>query len=170
MRWRALALAASVLLLAAAAGCVQSTFPGGPPFVTVPNLSRAELEAAPESLLSVPTPIRASVYMWRDFMPSSPPGGRPLIAVVRLTAPTEAVFPAGIEARYLWVLSPDAIWRAALVLENPNITPPNAVETVARNGPKWGPGVTVDVVVGVRTPSDSLRLVRIKDAYINRTD
>jgi hypothetical protein len=108
--------------------------------------------------------------MWRDFMPSTTPGGKPLIAVVRLTAPKEDTFPAGIEARYLWVLSHDAIWRAALVLENPNAAPPNAVETIARNGPKWGPGVTVDVVIGVRTPSDSLQLVRIKDAYIIRTD
>ena len=60
------------------------------------------------------------------------------------------------------------VWTAAVKQEHPN-TEPGVLEVVARNGPKWGPGVTVDVVVQLRDARGQIYRLRARDQPIRRT-
>jgi hypothetical protein len=65
----------------------------------------------------------------------------------------------------VWVVFNDAVWSAAAQDERFGTDTSPFYEAVARDGPKWGPGVTVDVVVRV---SDGARswLLRAADQPI----
>jgi hypothetical protein len=84
--------------------------------------------------------------MWRDFMPISPPDGRPLAAVLTIRTEDGSPVPPTITADTSWVIHDADVWTAA-VEERPRAETAPAYEVIARNGPKWGPGITVDVVV-----------------------
>jgi hypothetical protein len=92
--------------------------------------------------------------LWRDFMPVSPPGGRPLIASLMLTSEDGNAFPRSIDADHIWAFNGDQTWDASSVelRRAPEAgTPSNGMEIVAREGPKWDPGTRVDVVLRVRS-------------------
>jgi hypothetical protein len=43
-------------------------------------------------------------------------------------------------------------------------------DVVARDGPKWGPGIDVDVIVGVRDGAGAVSLLRAPAQRNKRTD
>lgn len=117
------------------------------------------LRATPTSILLAGQPFELSVFLNRDFMPASPPDGRPLAAVVRL--PNELV---AVRVEHIWVLFGDEVWSA-----QPEQVP-GTQDWVARDGPKWGPGVRADVVAQLRESGREAVLVRAADRLIQRTD
>jgi hypothetical protein len=46
----------------------------------------------------------------------------------------------------------------------------DTVEKVARNGPKWGSGINVDVIVGLRIDGEKPLLLKASEQLIKRTD
>src|SRR5438552_2287407 len=52
----------------------------------------------------------------------------------------------------------------------PRGTGPSFFEVVARDGPKWGPGIAVDVVVRLRDGAGHEVLLQARAQWINRTD
>lgn len=118
-----------------------------------------ELRAAPTSIPLEGHPYELSVHLYRDFQPISPVDGKPLSAVVRLPEHL-----ADVRVRHLWVLFGAEVWIA-----DANRVP-GTQDWVARGGPKWGPGVTVDVVARLRKGSGEQVLVRAADRPIERTD
>ena len=118
-----------------------------------------ELRDAPTSVMLEGELFELPVALYRDFMPSSPPNGRPLAAVVRL--PDRL---AQVRVDRIWVLLGDEVWSA----EAEQV--PGTQDWVARNGPKWGPGIIVDVVAQLRQPAGEGVLVRAPDRLIQRTD
>jgi hypothetical protein len=109
-------------------------------------------------------------YMWRDFMPISPPDGKPLIAIIRVCTKDSTRLPAELEIDRLWVIKGKDVWetRFSGQATRPN---PFTLERVAREGPKWGPNVKVDVVVGlVHEAEDMIYLLKASDQPIFRTD
>ena len=132
-----------------------------------------------ETLLSTPEQIEIEgrmyileTYLWRDFMPISPPDGKPLIAIIWVTAIDSLRFPSSIEATKLWVISGEEIWETKFSDEERPQLPhrEHQLEKVARNGPKWGPGIYVDVVVRIIDESRNFYLLRASNQYISRTD
>lgn len=100
--------------------------------------------------------VELQVSLNRDFMPIAPPDGKPLTLSVQL--------PAGaFSVEQVWVLLGSEMWRA------PPEQIPGTTTWVARDGPKWGPGLTVDVVARVRSSRVSARLVRAADQPIGAT-
>lgn len=155
-------------------GCSSGSFPSSlkipsrPPYV--PPIPRARLEAAPtDSLPSLPGLV-FQPYLWRDFQPVAPADGWPLIAAVRMFDNANATFRPGLKARYVWVLTADEVWGTPIADEVRDGA--NILTVYGRNGPKWGPGITVDAVLGltVSADSDSLSLVRFPGILIYRTD
>ena len=69
------------------------------------------------------------------------------------------------------VIDDGAVWTSNLSsMEQPSAQP-YELPLVARNGPKWEPGITVDVIVEIRRLTDNGRLyIKEEDAYIYRTD
>jgi hypothetical protein len=101
-------------------------------------------------------------------MPPSPQDGRPLIAIVRVQTADRALVPATLRAKDVWVVMGSEVWRAPFREERTRSETAPDYELVARDGPKWGPDVTVDVVVRV---TDGRRdwLLRAADQRIAAT-
>jgi hypothetical protein len=134
-----------------------------------PPISTDVLLAAPDTLTLHGNEIRVEPYLWRDFMPPSPSDGKPLIAAVTLSQSSEPNFPKTVTAADVWVISGNDTWKEVMQDEQPHY-PPSEVVWIARNGPKWGPGIQVDVVVGLMIENRGLQLVRVPNVDIIRTD
>jgi len=151
-----------------AGGCIvgdnlEKSAPG------VPAFTMDQLRAAPETLRVGNTEVTARAELWRNFMPISPPDGGPLGGVVDLTpADSAAGLPAVTDA-YVWVLNGSRAWATALAPEEP-VGPANTKRYRFGGGPKWGPGISVDVVVGLRTRPDHIDLVHAGKVPISRLD
>jgi hypothetical protein len=134
---------------------------------TIPTMTLAQLRSAPEMLDLAQQDYSLEAYLWRDFMPIAPSDGRPLVAVARLASLDQEPIPGDVELVYLWVVNGNRVW--STTFSDGVETPDNVIQRYAYNGPKWGPGISVDVVVGVKIDS-TLRLVRAPAQPIYRTD
>ena len=153
--------ALSVLLLVATA-CAESIAP-------VEQLPASDLRTVPLSVIVDGEALVLTASLWRDFQPSSPPDGKPLVAVLRVSAADGGLVPVGIAIDAAWVVHGDAVWATAVGEGRFAEPTPTFYEGVARNGPKWGPGITVDVVVRVRSGGET-RMLRAANQPIHRTD
>ena len=104
--------------------------------------------------------------MWRDFMPVAPPGGQPLIASIQVVAADGGAFPPDITVDRVWIYGP-TVWDSAPaeVRRAPEGgTPPDQIAVIARDGPKWEPGIEVDIVLRLRLGAATyfLRLVSVE--------
>lgn len=84
-------------------------------------------------------------YMYRDFMPISPPDGRPLIVIIRVHALGVDDFPLSTIIERLWLIDGSNII-STLPTEEYSVDG-NTLEMAFLNGPKWGPDIFVDVIV-----------------------
>ena len=110
------------------------------------------------------------VFLWRDYMPISPPHGKPLIASIRITANDSQNFPNNVNADKLWVIKNSGeIWETAFTYEQPTPLHNYQLEKIAREGPKWEPNTQVDVVVRV-TCEGNTYLLRATNQTINQTE
>jgi hypothetical protein len=129
-----------------------------------------ELRSAPDTLSVSGHRYALWTYLWRDFQPISPPDGKPLIALVRLIEVDSLPIPAEVDLDTIWVINDPDIWGSELQDEPSPPRPNYELERIARNGPKWGPGIAVDVVVGVTFGAGVRHRVQARAQMINRTD
>jgi hypothetical protein len=140
------------------------------PAGSVEEPSQAQLKSAPEAVEVGGHTLRLETYLWRDFMPISPPDGRPLSAVLRVLAADGRPLPPDLRADRLWVLKGGEVWTTALGAPRPeDASRPDRREYVARGGPKWMPGERVDVVVRLQDGTGAMHLLRAVDQRIERT-
>ena len=130
--------------------------------------SVSELANAPVQVRVAGVDLTLETYLYRDFAPITPPNGQPMIAAVRVKAADGEALPEGLRAERLHVVFGADVWTPEPVEEWPS-TDPGVMELVARNGPKWGPGVTVDVVLRLRHAGSTL-LLKAPAQQIHRTD
>lgn len=150
---------ATLTLLGLLAGCAEGPMAPSP---------ISELVNAPVQIRVAGVDLTLETYLYRDFAPITVPNGQPMIAAVRVKAADGASLPTGLEAEVLHVLYGEEVWAVAPLEEHPS-TDPGVLEVVARNGPKWGPGVTVDVVLRLRHGGTTL-LLKAAAQQIHRTD
>lgn len=164
-------LAALAAFAAFAAGCGgddAATKPPAPP--PPPSFTVSELLAAPLDLKFDGINFEVEVELWRDFMPPSEPDGRPMAAFATVTAVGALDWPAEITTLYVYVVKESEVWASKMERDASGVRPPNQRLYVARDGPKWGPGIAVDVVIGIRTTNGVVHLVRIPEVLIRRSD
>ena len=89
--------------------------------------------------------------------------------IVRVETLDKSAIPVDVVVDGMWVVNGDEVWRANPREEQPR-TEPTKLEVVAREGPRWGPGITVDVVVRLKGPDGANAFVRAAGQPINRTD
>jgi hypothetical protein len=134
-----------------------------------PGFSMDQLRAAPETLRVEGKAVTAHAELWRNFMPSVPPSGTPLLGVVDLVpADTAAGLPAPTDA-YVWILNGSRAWASTLAHQGPGASPGSKRYSFG-GGPEWDLGALVDVVVGLRTRPDHIDLVHAGKVPINRVD
>ena len=119
-------------------------------------------------------------------MPGAPPmlDGKPMIAVFKVATSDKESFPNGIRLDRAWVLFGEQTWETSNFrdkMDAPandkqstekwiNCADTSVCEAVARGGPKWGPGVFVDVVVRLTNREGRHYLLQARKQYVNRTD
>ena len=128
------------------------------------------LQTAPEIVNIKDVSYVLEAHLWRDFQPLSPPDGKPMIALIRAIELDSEEFASDIEACCLWAINGYDIWTTRFSDEDRPLRPSNELEKVARDGPKWSPGIWVDVIVGLRDEEGHLYLVRQSDLPIDRSD
>jgi len=114
--------------------------------------------------------LQVDASLWRDFQPISPPDGKPLIAILAVRTIDGTPIPPGLTADSAWIHNGDLVWGAAVVEEQPRGAGASSFQVVARNGPKWGPGIEVDVVIQVRDATGQRALLQAPRQLIARTD
>lgn len=135
-----------------------------------PDIPIRELLAAEDTVTVDGRSLTLSTYMWRDFMPISPPDGKPLIGIAYIDGIDSASLPSTIKADAIWIVYDGQVWKSFFSNESSNPQKPNRLEKVVRNGPKWGPGVYVDVIVRLLDGGEGAHLLRAAHQYIGRTD
>ncbi len=130
-----------------------------------------ELLAAPVRITIDDREYYLDTFLWRDFQPVAPPDGRPLIALIWVIAADSLAMPPDIDATRIWVIHKNEVWESRFSDESrPDSVPEYQLEKIARNGPKWGPDVFVEVVVRViDTKSGDVFLLRASEQYIGMT-
>jgi hypothetical protein len=114
--------------------------------------------------------LRLEASLWRDFQPTSPPDGKPLIAGLRVLTVDGGPIPSTLRADSVWIYNGAAVWTASAAEEQTRSASASFFEVVARNGPKWSPGIEVDVVVQLRDAAGHPFLLQAPRALIGRTD
>ena len=113
--------------------------------------------------------LTLEAYVWRDFQPISPRDGRPMVAVLHVKTTDGRPFPAGVTADQVTVVYGELVWTAPARVEHPSWLP-HMMEVVARDGPKWGPGVNVNVVVRLRDAQGREHWLGAANQPIHRTE
>ena len=132
------------------------------------KVSLALVKSAPEQISIDDRIYRLETFLWRDFMPISPPDGKPLIAVVKVIPNDSLKFPSNIDADRLWVINGQEVWSTSL---SQDVTQDETrLEKIARTGPKWGPGIQVDVIIRLVVNQQNTYLLRASNQTIHRTD
>jgi hypothetical protein len=129
-----------------------------------------EFRDTPEQVTFDGLSVRLETYLWRDFQPIAPPDGQPLIAVLRITTTDGTPVPASLHADRAWVIADGVAWAASVQEERGRVAGSAFFEVVARDGPKWGPGIAVDVVIRLRTSSGAPVFLGARGQPIHRTD
>lgn len=132
---------------------------------------QADFSAVPETLEVDGYRLYLQTYLWRDFQPVTPPDGDALRANVRLMS-LEGAAPEGLAIERFWVVNGKQRWEAVPQSKAPLEEPASQswlTERTVDGGPKWGPGIEVDVVARV-VLGDSAWLVQARRQQIHRTD
>jgi len=107
-------------------------------------------------------------YMWRDFMPISPPDGKPLIVIIKIHAIGVVVFPSTLNLERIWLIYGTDVISA--LPTNESSVYGNIFKMVFRDGPKWGPGIVIDVVVKLKSVDFNYYYLLALNQPIYRTD
>ena len=109
------------------------------------------------------TPLTLSTVSLRDL--------RAAPEKIEVKAPGETAISSKIDATRLWVIKGKDVWETEFTNEERPTTAGDTLEKVGRNGPKWGPGISVDVVVNVvNLESGKNYLLKASNQDIERTD
>jgi hypothetical protein len=148
--------------LATGAGCAV-TEQCSPRIVT----PTAEVLNAPDTLAIGGKELVLSAYLWRDFMPVQSEKGSCLRGVFHVVTADSSSPPAGSGASFAWVIHQGRAWQTPL--GGPSAQPPWGLDfTPADRGPRWGPGDSVDVVIGLSYLGQR-HLLRASDQPIHQT-
>ncbi|MEO0074425.1 MAG: hypothetical protein ABIK43_07220 [candidate division WOR-3 bacterium] len=122
-----------------------------------------ESSSVPESVQIEGRTLRLSVELWRDFQPISPPGGQPMMGIVRIVADDNLPLPADLHIEHIRLTLDKEQWTPTLSNQQ------EPLQLHLTNGPKWEPGRTAAAVVRLRRGEKSW-LLRASGILIRRTD
>ena len=152
------------LALILLAGCADVTAPGND------TPTELTLRRAPTSISVGDKILVLRTHLWRDFMPIAPPDGQPMVGIFGVETDDQSPFPAGVSIERAWVLKGSLAWAPNLINDPLYDPAPSQRAKVGRNGPKWGPAISVEVIVEIELPDGRRRLLRQPNVLIQRSD
>jgi hypothetical protein len=131
-----------------------------------------KVESAPDTLSIGGITMTLETYLWRDFMPVSPPGGQSLRAVITVVPVNSEYLPAGLQVDRIWIFKGKEHWTSQLDKTSTYspAQPLTRLERTASGGPKWKPGTHVTVVVRLLDTEGKEYFLRTEGQPIHRTD
>ena len=133
-------------------------------------LSLETMREVPDTLVIGEQQMVLTSSIWRDFMPISPPDGKPMIGVFYLTSVDESPLPADLRMRAAWIAKEDAVWASYMSDEPPpDDVPPYRLNGVVRGGPKWHPGIDLFGVVQITDSVGRVYLIRSAQTTLGAT-
>jgi len=114
--------------------------------------------------------LKLEVAAWRDFQPISPPDGKPLIITGRLINTDSVAIQDSVWISFAYVVFGKEVWKTRPTGETRQPAQPNVIEFVLRDGPKWEPGVLIDVIVRIEDKTGATYLLRVRDREIIKTE
>lgn len=139
------------------------------PVSAPPEIPLEKLLSAGDTVETNGKKIFLTTYLQRDFMPISPPNGKPLVAVVYIQTVDSSDLPSGLEAEAIYIVNDNEIWNSFFSKDIPPDNSSFQLVRIARDGPKWNTGIYVDVIVLLKFNKESI-LLKASDQIINRTD
>src|SRR5207247_286834 len=88
--------------------------------VSINNLRRAPTEVVLDG-----KSLSLSAFPWRDFMPISPPDGKPMAVVLKVTTSDKKPLPRGVRADRVWVLFGEQVWEISELRQHAKGIPSN---------------------------------------------
>lgn len=135
------------------------------PISSPPDIPIKELLSAPEVLIIENKSIKLETTVYLDLQPVV--SSTPMIAAVFIETVDSSYIPSIIDTKSIYIVKDNKVWKSFFSSEAPpetNIKPYRIVK-IARDGPKWGPDIYVDVVVSLKI-KDKSYLIRASDQYI----
>lgn len=130
------------------------------------NISLAILQSSPEIITLGHRQYVLETSLTRNFQPVNPPEGRPLVAFIYVTATDSLEFPSTLNTDHIWIVYGSEVWETDFS-EDPE--PPHSINQLAkaaRNGPKWGPEIYVDVIVSIIDDRGQRHLLKASHQWI----
>ena len=93
-----------------------------------------------------------------------------MVAIALLNGSPPGSFPTSVSDVYVWVIRDSDVWSAAMSFQGIDWSRDGAHHYLAVDGPIWGPGISVDVVIGVRTSPTNVSLALFRDVLITRSE
>lgn len=112
------------------------------------NVPRSVLLSSSEGLMIEGREITLNANLNRDFAPSSPPNGRPLITWIEIVTSKGSDLPDGLMTDAVWVIVDNEIWGSSYSDEQFTEDKSRIVK-IARDGPKFGVGKKAEVIVRI---------------------
>jgi len=125
-----------------------------------------ELLSAPETLSIDNKNIVLNTSIYLDLMPGV--SETPMIVQINLETVDSSDIPTSINPKSLYIVNQSEVWKTFFSNESPRESEikPFRIVKKAREGPKWGPNIFVDIIVSLEI-SNKIYLIRVSDQYIN---
>lgn len=131
------------------------------------NVPTRVLLSSSEGLLIEGRQIKLNANLNRDFAPSSPANGWPLIVKVEIVASNGKNLPSGFDTDAVWVIVDGEAWGSSYSDEQFKEDKSRIVK-IARDGPKFGVGKKAEVIVRIHH-NDNAYLLRASGQEIEQT-
>ena len=132
--------------------------------------SPSQVAALPDTIALSGMDVSIRAYAGRDFMPMAPPDGRPLGVSADLIGTPSGPLAFTPSRPILYVILDDRMWMVSAESMRPAENATELWRFYAINGPKWGPGVPVSVVVEFGDEAGNRHRVVARNVNISRSD
>ncbi len=148
-----------ILIVSLMISCVDSVS-------TEQEITTERLLSAPETIIVAGNQIKLETNVYLNLKPNVEPN--PMIVKVYIETVDSSDIPSMISVESIYVVKEDSVvWKHSFSSDEKVVSDlrPFRIIKIARNGPHWGPFITVDVIVKIKINKNTI-LLRASDQNI----
>ncbi len=133
---------------------------------TEQEITTESLLSAPETIIVAGNQIKLETNVYLNLKPNVEPN--PMIVKVYIETVDSSDIPSMISVESIYVVKEDSVvWKHSFSSDEKVVSDlrPFRIIKIARNGPHWGPFITVDVIVKIKINKNTI-LLRASDQNI----
>ena len=137
---------------------------------TAAQFSAKDLAATPEVITIDNKKLVLHANLSRDFMPISPPEGKPLAASLEISTLGNVNLPLGLEVECVWLVNGNEVWSTSIFnVKKRDHTSAKMWITVGSDL-YWRPETKVDIVIRLKDVIGQAWLLKAGEQVIHRTE